>query len=75
MDSTRAVIPAQRQWIGTAAKIVVVLQVVAIVYLLTSVWVAAGVAAAIVVVAFAVRSLSRASEKVDQIFDEELHRR
>lgn len=75
MDSARTISPAHRPWITTAAKVVVALQVVAIVYLLTSVWVAVGVAAAIAVVVFAVRSLSRASQKVDRIFDEELHRR
>lgn len=74
MDSAPAVSPAHRPWIVIAAKAVVALQVLAIVYLLTSVWVAVAVAAGFAVVVLAIRALSRASNKVDQIFEEELHR-
>ncbi|HEX7307299.1 hypothetical protein [Lentzea sp.] len=74
MDSAPAVSPAHRSWIAITAKTVVVLQVLAIVYMLTSVWVAVAVAAGFTLVVLAVRSLSRASDKVDQIFTEELHR-
>lgn len=73
MDSAAAK-PAHRSWIVTAAKSIVVVQSLAIVYLLTSVWVTAAVAAGLVVVVGAVKALSRASRKVDQIFEEELSR-
>ncbi|MDX8051488.1 hypothetical protein SK571_19030 [Lentzea sp. BCCO 10_0798] len=42
--------------------------------MLTSAWVTAVVAVGFIVVFFAIRALSRASRKVDQIFDEELGR-
>ncbi|MFD9703069.1 hypothetical protein [Lentzea sp. NPDC059081] len=74
MDSAPAVSPAHRPWIVLAAKTVVVLQLLAIVYMFTSIWVAIAVAAAFTLAVFAVRALSRASGKVDQIFEEELHR-
>lgn len=66
--------PAHRSWIVITAKSIVVVQSLAIVYLLTSVWVAAAVAAAFVVVVSAVKALSRGSRQVDQIFEEELSR-
>lgn len=74
MDSAAAK-PAHRSWIVIAAKSIVVVQSLAIVYLLTSVWVAAAVAAGFVVVVGAVKALSRASRQVDQIFEEELSRK
>lgn len=74
MDSAAAK-PAHRSWIVIAAKAIVVVQSLAIVYLLTSVWVAAAVAAGFVVIAGAVKALSRTSRQVDQIFEEELSRK
>ena len=71
MDSA-TVKPVHRSWIVPAAKAVVVLQSLAIVYLLTSAWVTAAVAAVFVLVLAAVKALSRASRQVDRIFDEEL---
>lgn len=71
MDSA-AVKPVHRSWIVIAAKSIVVLQALAIVYMLTSAWVTAAVAAGFVVVVAAVKALSRASRQVDQIFEEEL---
>jgi hypothetical protein len=71
MDSAAAKL-VHRSWIVIAAKSIVVLQVLAIVYLLTSVWVTAAVAAGFVVVVGSVRALSRASHQVDQIFEDEL---
>lgn len=73
MDSA-AVKPVHRSWIVIAAKYIVVLQALAIVYLLTSVWVTVFAAIGFVVVLGAVKALSRASRKVDQIFEEELRR-
>jgi hypothetical protein len=52
----------------------VVLQSLGIVYMLTSTWVTVAVAAGFVVVFLAIRTLLRASRKVDQIFEEELGR-
>ena len=71
MDSAAAK-PVHRSWIVVAAKSIVVLQTLAIVYMLTSAWVTAVVAAGFVVVVAAVKALSRASRQVDQIFEEEL---
>jgi hypothetical protein len=71
---TAAAKPAHRPWIVIAAKSIVVVQSLAIVYALTSVWIAAAAAAGFVVVVGAVKALSRASRQVDQIFDEELSR-
>ena len=73
MDSVAAK-PAHRSWIVIAAKSIVVVQSLAIVYLLTSAWVTAAVAVGFVVVVGAVRGWSRASRQVDQIFEEELSR-
>jgi hypothetical protein len=73
MDSVAAK-PAQKSWIVIAAKSIVVVQSLAIVYLLTSVWATAAVAAGFVVVVGAVKALSRASRQVDQIFEKELSR-
>ncbi|GGU49199.1 hypothetical protein [Lentzea flava] len=67
-----AVKPVHRSWIVLAAKVVVVLQSLAIVYMLTSGWVAAVVAACFVAIVAAVKALSRASRQVDRIFEEEL---
>ncbi|MFD5829902.1 hypothetical protein [Lentzea sp. NPDC060358] len=50
------------------------LQLLAVVYVFTSAWVAIAVTAGLALVVLSVRSLSRASGKVDQIFDEELRR-
>lgn len=74
MDSASAANPAHRSWIVVAAKAIVVLQSLGIVYMLTSAWVTVAVAVGFAVVFFAVRALSRASRKVDQIFEEELGR-
>ena len=74
MDSASAAHPSHRSWIVIAAKAVVVLQSLGIVYMLTSAWVTAVVAVGFIVAFFAIRALSRASRKVDQIFDEELGR-
>jgi hypothetical protein len=71
MDSVAAK-PVHRSWIVIAAKAIVVLQSLAIVYLLTSVWVTIAVAAGFVVVVIAVKALARASRQVDRIFEEEL---
>ena len=73
MDSAAAK-AAPRSWIVITAKSIVVVQSLAIVYLLTSVWVTAAVAAGFVVVVGAVKALSRASRQVDQIFEDELSR-
>lgn len=73
MDSAAAK-PAHRSWIVIAAKSIVVVQSLAIVYLLTSAWVTAAVAVGFVVVVGAVRGWSRALRQVDQIFEEELSR-
>jgi hypothetical protein len=57
-----------------AAKAIVVSQSLAIVYLLTSVWVTVAVAAGFVALVVAVKALTRASRQVDRIFEEELPR-
>jgi len=74
MDSASAANAASRSWIVIAAKAIVVLQSLGIVYMFTSAWVTAVVAVGFIVVFIAIRALSRASRKVDQIFDEELGR-
>ena len=73
MDSA-AVKPVHRSWIVLVAKCIVVLQALAIVYMLTSAWVTVAVAAGFGVVVVAVKALSRASRQVDEIFSEELRR-
>ncbi|MDT7784361.1 MAG: hypothetical protein QOF58_2780 [Pseudonocardiales bacterium] len=73
MDSAAAR-HVHRSWIVIAAKSIVVLQALAIVYMLTSVWVTAAVAAGFVVVMTAVKALSRADKQIDQIFEEEIGR-
>ncbi|MGW6934971.1 hypothetical protein ACWGE0_33250 [Lentzea sp. NPDC054927] len=73
MDSAAAK-PANRSWIVIAAKSIVVLQVLAIVYMLTSAWVTAAVAIGFIVVVASIKALSRASRQVDQIFEDELRR-
>lgn len=72
MDSASAVNPSHRSWIVIAAKTIVVLQSLGIVYMLTSTWVTVAVAAGFAVVYFSVRALSRASRQVDRILEEEL---
>jgi Flp pilus assembly protein TadB len=72
MNSASAVKPTHRSWIVLAAKSIVVVQSLAIVYMLTSVWVTVAVAAGFVVVVTAVKSLSRASRQIDRIFEDEL---
>jgi hypothetical protein len=74
MDSASAANASVRPWIVTAAKAIVVLQSLGIVFMLTSAWVTAIVAVGFIVVFIAIRALSRASRKVDQIFEEELGR-
>ncbi len=72
MNSVSAVRQVHKSWIVIAAKCIVVLQSLAIVYMLTSIWVTVAVAAGFVVVMSTVRVLSRASQKIDEIFEEEL---
>ncbi|ANZ36861.1 hypothetical protein BBK82_13040 [Lentzea guizhouensis] len=72
MNSATAAKQVHRSWLVIAAKTIVVLQSLAIVYTLTSVWVTLAVAAAFLVVITAVKALSRASKQVDRIFEEEL---
>lgn len=72
MNSATAVKTVHKSWIVPAAKIIVVLQSLGIVYLLTSIWVTVAVAAGFVVVVVAVKALARASRQVDRIFEEEL---
>jgi hypothetical protein len=74
MDSASTANASHRSWIVIAAKAIVVLQSLGIVYMLTSAWVTAVVAAVFAVVFLAVKALSRASRQVDRIFDEELGR-
>lgn len=74
MDSVTAFKPVHRSWIVIAAKTIVVLQSLAIVYTLTSVWVTVAVVAGFAAVVIAVKALSRASRQVDRIFEEELSR-
>jgi hypothetical protein len=74
MNSASAVNPVHRSRLVTAAKAVVVSQSLAVVYLLTSVWVTVAVAAGFVAVFVAVRALARASRQADRIFEEELTR-
>lgn len=74
MNSASAVNPVHRSRLVMAAKAIVVSQSLAIVYLLTSVWVTVAVAAGFVVLVVAVKSLTRASRQVDRIFEEELVR-
>lgn len=74
MNSASAADPAQRSWMVVAAKTIVVLQALAGVYLLTSVWVMVAVTAGFALVVVAVKALSRASQQVDQIFEDELDR-
>ncbi|MGW4214962.1 hypothetical protein ACWEIJ_43785 [Lentzea sp. NPDC004789] len=74
MDSVAAK-PAHRSWIVIAAKSIVVLQALGIVYMLTSVWVAAAAAIGFALIVGTVKVLSRASRQVDQIFEDELGRR
>ncbi|GAB2829643.1 hypothetical protein [Lentzea nigeriaca] len=64
--------PAHKSWIVHTARVIVVLQSLAIVYMLTSGWVTAAVAAGFLVIVASVKVLSRASRQVDQIFEEEL---
>jgi hypothetical protein len=75
MDSASAAHPSHRSWIVIAAKTIVVLQSLGIVFMLTSAWVTAVVAVGFIVVFVVIRALSRASRQVDQIFDEELGRK
>lgn len=72
MNSATAARGVHKSWIVIAAKTIVLLQALAIVYMLTSVWVTVAVAAGFVVTVTAIKALSRASRKVDQIFEEEL---
>lgn len=72
MNSISAVGSDHRSWIVIAAKTVVVLQVLSIVFLLTSVWVTLAVAAAFVITFVTVRALAKASKQVDQILTDEL---
>lgn len=74
MDSASAANASTRSWIVIAAKAIVVLQSLGIVFMLTSAWVTAVVAVGFIVVFIAVRALSRASRQVDRIFEEELGR-
>ena len=74
MDSASAANTASRSWIVVAAKAIVVLQSLGIVFMLTSAWVTAVVAVGFIVVFIAIRALSRASRQVDRIFEEELGR-
>jgi hypothetical protein len=72
MNSATAAGGVHKSWIVIAAKTIVVLQALAIIYLLTSVWVTLAVAAAFVVIVTAIKALSRASRQIDQIFEDEL---
>lgn len=72
MNSISAVGSDHRSWVVIVAKAVVVLQALAIVFLLTSIWVTAAAAAGFVVVFVTVRALARAQRQMDQIFEEEL---
>ncbi|MFI6100969.1 hypothetical protein ACIA8G_35940 [Lentzea sp. NPDC051213] len=72
MNSAAIFKGVHRSWIVIAAKTIVVLQSLGIVYLLTSVWVTVAVAAVFVLVMTAIRTLSRASRQIDRIFEEEL---
>lgn len=72
MNSATAVKPVHKSWIIIAAKTIVVLQSLAIVYLLSSIWVTVAVAAGFVVVVTAVKVLAKSSRQVDRIFEEEL---
>jgi len=74
MDSASAANASARPWIVVAAKAIVVLQSLGIVFMLTSAWVTAVVAVGFIVVFIAIRALSRASRQVDRIFEEELGR-
>ena len=74
MDSASTANSSHRSWIVIAAKAIVVLQSLGIVYMLTSAWVTAVVAVGFIVVFVTVRALSRASRQVDRIFEEELRR-
>lgn len=74
MESASAANASVRPWIATTAKAIVVLQSLGIVFMLTSAWVTAIVAVGLIVVFITIRALSRASRKVDQIFEEELGR-
>ena len=72
MNSISAVRHVHKSWIVIVARCIVVLQSLAIVYLLTSAWVTVAVAAGFVVVVTAVKVLTRASRQIDRIFEEEL---
>jgi uncharacterized membrane protein YcaP (DUF421 family) len=72
MNPATAARPVHKSWLVTAAKAVVVLQSLAIIYTLTSVWTTVAVAAAFAVVVVTVKALRRASKQVDRIFEEEL---
>jgi hypothetical protein len=72
MNSVSAIRPVHKTWLVIVAKVVVVLQALAIVYLLTSFWVTVGVAFAFVATVSIVRALSLAAHQVDTIFEEEL---
>lgn len=72
MNSVSAVRHVHKSWIVIAARCIVVLQSLAIVYLLTSVWVTVAVAAGFVAVVTVVKALTRASRQIDRIFEEEL---
>ncbi|MFJ8959899.1 hypothetical protein ACIRG5_10955 [Lentzea sp. NPDC102401] len=74
MDSASAANASTRPWIVIAAKAIVALQSLGIVYMLTSTWVTVAVATGFVVVFLAIRALSRAARQVDRIFEEELGR-
>ncbi len=67
MNSATAAKPVHKSWLFTAAKVVVVLQSLTIVYALTSVW----TTLAFAVVVVTVKALRRASKQVDRIFEEE----
>lgn len=72
MSSVSAIRPGHKPWLVIAGKTVVVAQALAIVFLLTSIWVTIAAAVGFVITVSVVRALSRASAQIDTIFDEEL---
>ncbi|TWP51484.1 hypothetical protein FKR81_14845 [Lentzea tibetensis] len=72
MSSVTAIRPVHKPWLVFTARAVVVLQALGIVFLLTSIWTTVAIAVLFVVTVSVVRALSRASQQMDTIFEEEL---
>jgi type IV secretory pathway TrbD component len=71
MSSVTASRPVHKAWLVFTARTVVMLQALAIIFLLTSIWTTLAIAVLFVVTVSVVRALARASQQIDTIFDED----